>query len=350
MEADTTALVRELWGQNAPQNVGPVCASARADLAQGRMFAPTSKVIALRPRSEVAETISIGVESWLRNHVDLRCKPATRTSYRYALAKLIEQTGDKLVDDLTQIDVLAALHRLPDASHSTYWCAWSACLRWLGRYDITKGVKRPQSRRRTSIFRTEDMPHWLAGLGMAVEHTWIRRQVLDVLLTLTLTSMRKCEPLGLRWSDCDLGSGVITVNGKTGERTVFVGRIGASILACQPKRTEYVFASRMRGAKLPHLTPQAVNNGMRKVLTRYAARTGYRFPDKLCPHSLRHTFASHAAAAGVPSETIRMLGGWSSEWMRQRYSHLLTEVHADVDKVQSCLVAGLHLQMHVATS
>jgi integrase len=39
-------------------------------------------------------------------------------------------------------------------------------------------------------------------------------------------------------------------------------------------------------------------------------------------HGNRHTFASRLAMNGVPDRTIMQLGGWKSERMVKRYSHL----------------------------
>ena len=39
-------------------------------------------------------------------------------------------------------------------------------------------------------------------------------------------------------------------------------------------------------------------------------------------HTLRHTFASRLAMAGVDLRTIQELGGWHSLQMVERYSHL----------------------------
>ena len=40
------------------------------------------------------------------------------------------------------------------------------------------------------------------------------------------------------------------------------------------------------------------------------------------PHTLRYTFASKLAMAGVDPATIQELGGWRSLVMVQRYTHL----------------------------
>lgn len=340
----------ERRSQTRPKTGLRASAIARADLAHdGMLSAP--KAIAVRPRFAIDETLSIGMSRWFRFHVEPRCKETTQRSYRHCIGTLISLVGDAVVDDLEQPTVLEALDKVRVVSRSTHWAAWSSMFNWLGRYDLTRGVRRYKSRFRRAAFSSEDLPHWIAALGMATQHRWMRRQCIDVLLVLTLTGMRKGEAISLRWQDCDLGSGIVELpDSKTGPRRVWLGRIGASIVSSQPRRTEYVFASRMKGASLPHITPQAVNNGMRKALRRYTEKTGYRFPEGICPHALRHTFASHAKAEGVSSENVRQLCGWSSDWMADRYSHLVDGVRTDIDKIQGRLVAGLRIQMAMATS
>ncbi len=39
-------------------------------------------------------------------------------------------------------------------------------------------------------------------------------------------------------------------------------------------------------------------------------------------HLMRHTYASHCVAAGIPSRILMMWGGWESEAMLARYAHL----------------------------
>ena len=47
------------------------------------------------------------------------------------------------------------------------------------------------------------------------------------------------------------------------------------------------------------------------------------------PHTLRHTFASRLAIAGVGLRTIQELGGWKEIRMVQRYAHLSDQHKAD---------------------
>jgi len=357
LDVDLSSLVAGLAGpscerrsQNRPKTgLRASAIERRCTGHNGMHIAP--KAIAVRPRFSLDETLSLGMSRWFRFHVEPRCKPTTQRSYRYCVETLISLVGDLVVDEIDQATVLAALDQVRTVSRPTHWTAWAAMFNWLGRYDLTRGVRRHKSRFRRTAFSAEDLPHWIAALGMATQHQWMRRACIDVLLLLTLTGMRKGEGISLRWQDCDLGSGLVDLpDSKTGPRRVWLGRIGASIIASQPKRTEYVFASRCKSSALPHITPQAVNNGMRKALRRYTAATGYRWPDGICPHALRHTFASHAKAAGVSSENVRQLCGWSSDWMADRYSHLVEGVRTDIDKIQGRLVAGLRMQMAMAAS
>lgn len=51
------------------------------------------------------------------------------------------------------------------------------------------------------------------------------------------------------------------------------------------------------------------------------ARDRANLPD-MTPHTLRHTFASRLAMAGVDMRTLQELGGWHTLRMVQRYAHL----------------------------
>ncbi len=46
---------------------------------------------------------------------------------------------------------------------------------------------------------------------------------------------------------------------------------------------------------------------------------------KVTPHTLRHTFASRLAMAGVDLRTIQELGGWKNLKMVERYTHLVPD-------------------------
>ena len=116
------------------------------------------------------------------------------------------------------------------------------------------------------------------------------------------------EALTLTWASVDLKRGLLTVeaayskNGKC--RSVGMNPVVRAALDRLPRTGEVVFAG-----------CGDVGKAFRKACAA-AKITG------VTPHTLRHTFASRLAMAGVDLRTIQELGGWQSVTMVQRYSHL----------------------------
>jgi len=124
------------------------------------------------------------------------------------------------------------------------------------------------------------------------------------------------EALTLRKEDVDLNrGGLLTVqaayakNGKM--RAVPLNRAVRAALAGMIERTPgpYVFAK-------PDGAPY------RSIRSAFEAACEEAKLRGVTPHTLRHTFASRLAMAGVDPRTIQDLGGWSSLEMVQRYTHL----------------------------
>ena len=70
---------------------------------------------------------------------------------------------------------------------------------------------------------------------------------------------------------------------------------------------------------------KGVKKGQPVQSIRTAFTTGCRYAKLrgVSPHTLRHTFASRLATAGVDIRTIQELGGWKEIKMVERYAHLL---------------------------
>ena len=135
------------------------------------------------------------------------------------------------------------------------------------------------------------------------------------MLVLLNTGLRKSEFLGLLWRDVDFKAGVLTIpRSKNGEaRHVPINATVREILARVARpldRLALVFA-----------------NGEAKRDLRWAEKT---FPaavraakiENFRLHDTRHTFASRLAREGVDLLAIKVLGGWKTLSMVQRYAHL----------------------------
>ena len=125
----------------------------------------------------------------------------------------------------------------------------------------------------------------------------------------------KSEALALLKADVDLARGFVTVqaayakNGRT--RTV---PLNSTVRAALARRIE----------KAPGAFVFAKRDGTRvhSIKTAFDAACERAGLADVSPHTLRHTFASKLAMAGVDPRTIQDLGGWRSLLMVQRYTHL----------------------------
>lgn len=132
---------------------------------------------------------------------------------------------------------------------------------------------------------------------------------------LILTGLRLREALSLRWSDVDLERGLLFLpDSKTGKRTVVLGEAAMALLGTVPRieRCPYVFA----GEK-----PDRPRSDLKRpwaIVTRAARLEGVRL------HDLRHTFASHGAAAGMGLTVVGRLLGHADVKTTNRYSHFDT--------------------------
>jgi integrase len=126
-----------------------------------------------------------------------------------------------------------------------------------------------------------------------------------------LTGLRASNLIGLRWRDVDLEAAVYTIpRSKSGEalRLPMHPRV-QDLLKNLPRNGVYVFAE--EDGEPPWDFTHTFATAAKKA----------GIPD-LVLHSLRHTFASRLAMAGVDLLTIKELGGWKTLVMVTRYAHL----------------------------
>ncbi len=140
------------------------------------------------------------------------------------------------------------------------------------------------------------------------------------------SGLRVSELASLRWSRLDLRRGLVRVVGKGNrERVVPVGRRALAALrawldAGAPgkgkPRSEYVFPGR-RGRPISR---QALWARVRRL----AARAGIP-PDRVSPHVLRHSFATHLVENGADLRTVQLLLGHRDISTTEIYTHVARE-------------------------
>lgn len=136
---------------------------------------------------------------------------------------------------------------------------------------------------------------------------------------LLLLGCRPGEVANMNASSYNKRSGTITLNGKTGERTVAVSTAAAQFLAEQQKN------------KLPTAPMLATSCGQRwkkdawKKVFKIAAKAA-GLPDEIVLYSMRHTAISEMIQAGMDSFLVAQLTGTSVVMIEKHYGHLRHEV------------------------
>ncbi|MBA2505291.1 MAG: site-specific tyrosine recombinase XerD [Thermoleophilaceae bacterium] len=152
-----------------------------------------------------------------------------------------------------------------------------------------------------------------------------------LLETMYACGLRASEAIGLELADVDLEAGVLRARGKgSKERVVPIGRTATR--ACEhylqrgrPKlvgaREEVHLFVNFRGGGL-------TRQGLYKIVRRHAVAAGLE--DKMSPHTLRHSFATHLLAGGCDLRSVQEMLGHADVSTTQLYTHLSSERLKDV--------------------
>lgn len=146
-----------------------------------------------------------------------------------------------------------------------------------------------------------------------------------LLRVLADTGCRRAEAAGMTLDGTDLEDGAIEVMGKGSKpRTVVIGHeTAAAVDRYLRARRGHRYAGTDQlwlGQRGP-MTPQAVG-------LRVAARAEMAGIDPVHTHQLRHTWASNMKTAGVQSDELMALAGWSTEAMLRKYGRATVKKRA----------------------
>jgi integrase/recombinase XerD len=136
--------------------------------------------------------------------------------------------------------------------------------------------------------------------------------------------LRASEAISLEVSDIDLDDGLLRARGKgSKERIVPVGQgaLGAVRVYLQRGRPKLV----RRKPSEPQLFVNfrggpLTRQGLYKIVRRHAQTAG--LADRMSPHTLRHTFATHLLAGGCDLRSVQEMLGHADVSTTQLYTHL----------------------------
>jgi integrase/recombinase XerD len=214
----------------------------------------------------------------------------------------------------------------------------TACLRSFYRHvrreglrdsDPTATVSPPRrSRKLPHVLTRGEIDRLLSQPGGTEPAALRDRALLELLYA---CGLRASEAIGLELPDVDLEERVLRARGKgSKERVVPIGQAAVQALRIYLERGRpglvkgsaetRVFVNFRGGA----LTRQ----GLYKIVRRHALTAG--LADRMSPHTLRHTFATHLLAGGCDLRSVQEMLGHADVSTTQLYTHLSSQRLKDV--------------------
>jgi integrase/recombinase XerD len=214
----------------------------------------------------------------------------------------------------------------------------AACLRSFYRHlrrenllddDPTAALSSPRRGKRLPEVLTRSEVQQLLQSPKGSDPSSLRdRALLEVMYA---CGLRASEVIGLEVSDVDLDEGLLRARGKgSKERVVPVGRAAvtairaylsngrAKLVKMNPERALFV---NFRGQAL-------TRQGLYKIVRRHATTIG--LADRMSPHTLRHTFATHLLSGGCDLRSVQEMLGHADVATTQLYTHLSPDHLKDV--------------------
>jgi integrase/recombinase XerD len=214
----------------------------------------------------------------------------------------------------------------------------SACLRSFYRHlrrdglldtDPTATLSTPRRTRKLPQVLTRGEIEKLLSQPLGTEPAALRdRALLELMYA---CGLRASEAIGLELLDVDVEEGVLRARGKgSKERVVPIGQAALKALRIYLERGRPAL---VKGAPEVHLFVnfrggQLTRQGLYKIVRRHALTAG--LADRMSPHTLRHTFATHLLAGGSDLRSVQEMLGHADVSTTQLYTHLSSERLKDV--------------------
>ncbi len=263
--------------------------------------------------------------------VERGASPHTLRSYAADLTEFTRFLADEKIGGLPDADTravrayVARLHQRgrSKATIARKLAAVRSCFRFLARRGAlpanpARQVRSPRLGRRLPSFLPVDEATLLLNAPPEPSAAGARdRALLELLYA---SGLRVAEGCGLDLDDLDEARRTVRVVGKGDkERVVPVGETALEALAAH-----LVTRGRQRGplflnARGGRLTPRSAH----RIVRARARQVG--IDQRVTPHTLRHSFATHMLGAGADLRLIQELLGHSRLSTTQRYTHVSPE-------------------------
>jgi len=206
-----------------------------------------------------------------------------------------------------------------------------AVLEGRAAHDPSADVRAPAAARRLpKALSTEDVERLLEAASVGQGPVPLRdRALLELLYG---TGARISEAVGLSADDLDLDGGTVRLFGKgRRERVVPVGRYAVEAVEASLVRARPLLARAGRGTSALFLNQRGgplSRQSAWAVLQTAGARAG--LGDRVSPHTLRHSFATHLLAGGADVRVVQELLGHASVTTTQIYTQVTVQAMREV--------------------
>jgi integrase/recombinase XerD len=185
-----------------------------------------------------------------------------------------------------------------------------------------RGRKLPKVLNRGEVQKLLDQPRGTAPTSLR------DRALLELMYA---CGLRASEAIGIEVPDIDLELGVLRARGKgSKERVVPIGRAAVEAVRIYLERGRPAL---VHGGIVAHLFVNfrgepLTRQGLYKIVRRHATTAG--LADRMSPHTLRHTFATHLLAGGCDLRSVQEMLGHADVATTQLYTHLSSDRLKDV--------------------
>jgi len=266
-------------------------------------------------------------------YLDRRQLTAVQASHGDLAAFLVELAEPSRPQDPTA-GGLGELGRRPVAPSTL--ARKVACLRSFYRHlrregtiehDPTADLRGPRKQQRLPRVLTREQVARLLGQPGGTEPLALRdRALLELMYA---CGLRASEAVGLELADVDLEEGLLCARGKgSKERIVPIGRQAVAALRAYTRSGRPALLAG-RAARPPaqlFLNSRGVGltrQGLYKIVQGHARSAGLH--ERMSPHTLRHSFATHLLAGGCDLRSLQEMLGHADLATTQVYTHLSAE-------------------------
>ncbi len=186
-------------------------------------------------------------------------------------------------------------------------------------YNIVKSVPSPKKEKKLPIFLTQDQISLL--LKFSDEDNLRDNLILEIFYS---TGIRISELIKIKKQDIDFNGNSINILGKGNKRRLVIfGNYAKKrlqdYLNYEGEEINNFLFPNLRESKNKHISEKTVFN----IVKKYAFRVTQN--EKISPHSLRHTFATHLLNNGADLMSVKELLGHEDLSSTQIYAHVNIE-------------------------